>query len=352
MAHLMDPRVRSARGARLLAPLLGITRDWFLVGIFGAVALASAFPEVGRSGGPAHGDVLADAGIFWIFLVHGIALSPGHVRAGVARWQLHVFVQLTTFAVFPLAGLLLGLLLARWAPAELVLGFAYLCALPSTLSSSVAMTAIARGNVPGAIFNATISSLLGVVLTPLLVGFATHAAGQALPLGTASLNIAKLLLVPLLLGQCLRPMLGSWFHRQARHASAVDKVVILLLVYVSFCDSVRGGLWTDHGLGTLGLTVAASGTLLVALLLLTTFGARWSRFPKEDEIAAVFCGSKKSLAAGVAMAKLIFGSRPTLGLLLLPVIFYHQLQLLVCAVLASRYARRATDLVPECRAAP
>jgi sodium/bile acid cotransporter 7 len=323
------------------ALLRRLLRDWFLAGMISAVALASLFPGIGRSGGPLHGDALGDAGVFLVFLFHGLGLSAASLRSGMSRWRLHAVVQVFTFGVFPLLGVALSALLGGWLPPYLLLGFLYLCALPSTISSSVALTGVARGNVPGAIFNATLSSLLGIFLTPFLVGLASRTTGYALPLGEAMKNLAILLLLPFALGQALRPVLGRWFTRWKQHISAFDKGVILLLVHVAFCDSVAAGLWTDYGAGTLALAVAGAALVLAIVLVLSTAAARALRLDKEDEIAAVFCGSKKTLASGVPMAKLLFGAHPGIGLIVLPIMFYHQLQLFVCAVLAQRYARRA-----------
>lgn len=310
----------------------------FLGGMLAAIALASAAPSLGRSGGPLRGELLADAGIFLVFLLHGASLSGAAVRAGMSRWRLHLVVQLFTFAVFPVVWLALAAAFGRWVPAPLRFGFFFLAALPSTISSSVAMTAIARGNVPGAIFNAVLSNLLGIVLTPLLVGAARAQAGSGPPLGRAILGIAGLVLVPLAAGQALRPLAGAWLARHRGRTSSLDKCVVVLIVYVAFCDSAAAGLWSGQGPRLVALAVAGALALLGVVLALTTAVAGWLGFEKEDEIAAVFCGSKKALSSGVAMAKVLFGAQA--GVTVLPVMCYHQLQLFVCSALAERYARR------------
>jgi sodium/bile acid cotransporter 7 len=326
--------------AMLLRHLRRFSRDPFLVGMISAVVLATLAPGIGRSGGPLRADLVANAGIFAVFFLHGVGLSTEKLRSGLARWKLHVVVQTFTFVVFPLLWLGLRAAAGDAIPPYLLLGFLYLCALPSTISSSVAMTGIARGNVAAAIFNATLSSLLGVFLTPLIVSAAAGTAGGELSLADAMLKIAGLLVLPLFLGQLARPVAGAWFARYKRYTSVFDRAVILLLVWVSFCDSVVAGLWTDYGAGTIALTAGGAGLLLAVVLVLSWRTARWLGFEVEDEIAAVFCGSKKTLASGVPMAKLLFGAHPGLGVIVLPIMFYHQLQLLVCSVLAERYARR------------
>ncbi|MFP2924652.1 bile acid:sodium symporter family protein [Pyxidicoccus sp. 3LG] len=318
-----------------------LARDWFLVGMIAAVVLAALFPDFGSTGGAMHADVIANVGIFLVFLLYGLGLPLANLKAGVLQWRLHLVVQSFTFGVFPLLWLLLDLLVGRWLPADLSLGFLYLCAVPSTISSSVAMTGLARGNVPAAIFNASLSSLLGVVLTPLIVSLLAKTTGQSVPLGEAVTKLAGMLLLPLVIGQLLRPVIGGWFARYRRYTNFFDRFFILVLVYASFCDSVKSGLFTNHGGGLLATAFAGVAILLAVVLTLTTFVARRLGFAKEDEIAAVFCGSKKTLASGVPMARLVFGAHPGLGIIVLPLMFYHQLQLLVCSVVAERYASRA-----------
>ena len=147
-------------------------------------------------------------------------------------------------------------------------------------------------------------------------------------------------MLPLAIGQVARPLVGSWFARYKKYTSFFDRCVILALVYVSFCDSVRAGLWTHYGAGTIAVAAGGAAVLLAMVLFLTWRAARALGFEVEDGIVAVFCGSKKTLASGVPMAKLIFGAHPGLGLIVLPIMFYHQLQLIVCSVLAERYASR------------
>lgn len=317
-----------------------LSRDRFLWGMIAAAVLAALFPELGRTGGLLHLEIAAHVGIFLVFLLHGLGLSPERMRAGVTRWRLHLLVQSFTFGVFPVLGWVLNAVVGRWLPEDLALGFFYLCAVPSTISSSVAMTAMARGNVAGAIFNASLSSLLGVVLTPLLVGLLARTTGEALSWSEALLKLAGLLVLPVVLGQLLRPLLGRALARHPHYTHGFDRLVILLLVYASFCDSVEAGLFSRYGAEILAMALGGAALLLAVVLVLSTFVARRARFDTEDEIAAVFCGSKKTLASGVPMARLLFGAHPGLGLIVLPLMFYHQLQLIVCSVLAERYAAR------------
>jgi sodium/bile acid cotransporter 7 len=322
--------------------------DWFLVGMAGAVLLASLLPNLGRTGGWLHLDVVGDIGVFLIFFLHGMGLSTDSLLHGASRWKLHLMVQLSTFALFPLWWLVLNFAVGRFIPHDLLLGFFYLAVLPSTVSSSVAMTALAKGNVAAAVLNATLSTLLGVVLTPVLASlvFGGAADGGAMDLGSTMLKVARMLLLPFVAGQVLRPLVGAWFQRIKPITTKVDRGVILLLVLCSFSDSVADGLWRKHGIGLMATTLVGVSLFLFPLLWLTRRLARALGFPVEDEIVAVFCGSKKTLASGVPMARLLFGGNPALGVLVLPILFYHQLQLFVCSVLARRYAERQQAAAP------
>lgn len=335
-----------------MLPMMKWKVDWFVVGMLGAVALAWLFPDAGAKGGALHPEILVKAGVALIFFLHGVALSFDKLKAGTLRWPLHLVVQGCTFLFFPVVGFLLLAVFGRFLAPDLRLGFFYLCALPSTVSSSVALTAAARGNVPVAVFNATLSSLIGIFLTPLWVSLIMQSGGGALPLGKVILDLVLWLLLPLVVGQLARPVLGAWVTAHKPVVNVVDRGTILLLVYTSFCDSVKGEVWTKYGAG------AIAPALLGALVLFgLAFGAsravcRKMGVARADEIAVVFCGTKKTLASGVPMAHLIFGANPGLGLILLPILIYHPMQLVICGALAGRWAKRADAATPHAKLAP
>lgn len=331
-ASLSAQRSRRQRGAI----------DWFMLALLAAVVLASVAPQLGRSGGTLHLEHASDIGIFAIFFLHGLSLSTESLREGASRWRLHLLVQLCTYAAFPLWWLALDTVLGRYIPHDLQLGFFYLAVLPSTVSSSVAMTGLARGNVAAAVLNASLSTLLGVFLTPLLASlmFSGGDAAHVMNLGETMLKIARMLLLPFVLGQLLHPWAGRYLPRIKPYTTLVDRGVIVLLVWVSFSDSVADGLWTQHGPALLAFAFIGAALFLFPMLWFTRRVARSLGFTVEDEIVAVFCGSKKTLASGVPMARVLFGGNPALGVLVLPIMFYHQLQLLVCSVMARRYAAR------------
>lgn len=315
--------------------------DWFLVGMCCAVALAWLFPEPGASGGGLHPEFLNKLGVSLIFFLNGLTLSLAALSAGARNWRLHLLVQACTYLLCPLLGLVLLFSVGRHWPTDLRTGLFFLCALPSTVSSSVALTAAAKGNVPAAVFNATLSSLIGVVLTPLWLGLVLGASGNALPIGSVVIDLVKWLVLPLLLGQLLRPLFGAFAARHKSRISVLDRLTILLLVYTSFCDSVVTGVWKTGGTPLLISGVSALVLLFVTLFIVWQV-ARALRFSMPDRIAALFCGSKKTLASGVPMARLIFGAHPALGVILLPIMLYHPLQLVVGGWLAGRFARAAS----------
>lgn len=317
--------------------------DWFLIGMALATLLAWQFPDPGAAGGWLHPELLTKAGIALIFFLHGVALSFAALKAGTLRWPLHGVVQTSTFVIFPLLGFVAMALLGDRVAPELRLGFFYLCALPSTVSSSVALTAAARGNVAGALFNATLSNLLGVFLTPLWVAFVLRSSGAAPPLLPVIVDLVKWLVLPLVAGQLSRRALAAWVLRNKAWVNKADRVTILVLVYTSFCDSFKQGVWSGHGWATLVIVLVGAAVLFTIVMLITGGAGRALGFSRADRIAAMFCGSKKTLASGVPMARLIFGAHPGIGLILLPIMIYHPLQLVICGVLAQRWAKRAED---------
>jgi sodium/bile acid cotransporter 7 len=326
--------------------------DWFLLGMIAATLLAWLFPVPGAKGGALHPELANKLGVALIFFLHGLLLSFAALRAGTLLWRLHLVVQLSTYLVCPLVGLAALALFAGTLDPSLSLGIFYLCALPSTVSSSVAMTAAARGNVAAAVFNATLSSVLGVFLTPLWVGLWLGASGASLPLAHVVLDLALWLLLPLGLGQLARPALGAFATRHKKKINVIDRATILLLVYTSFCDSVVSGVWLGSGVMTLLAAAVFSVVLLATLLVGVDAFARRVGFSTEDRIATVFCGSKKTLASGVPMARLMFAGHPGLSLILLPLMIYHPLQLVVCGWLAGRFATRPAEVASAPEPAP
>jgi sodium/bile acid cotransporter 7 len=259
--------------------------DWFLLGMGAAVGLAWLVPEPGAQGGSLHPELVNKLGVSLIFFLHGLALPFAALAAGTRKWRLHLLVQSCTFLAFPLLGLLLWKATSGAVDQNLRIGLFFLCALPSTVSSSVALTATARGDVPAAVFNATLSSLLGVVLTPLWLQLVLGASGHPLPLARVVLDLVLWLILPLGVGQALRPWLGAFAARHKPRIGVLDRLTILLLVYTSFCDSVRAGVW-GRGAAPLAIAAAASVALLSVTMALVWLGSSAFGFSASERITA------------------------------------------------------------------
>ena len=314
--------------------------DRFTCALIVTVALATVLPCRGAAAGVF--EVLTDVAIALLFFLHGAKLSREAVIAGATHWRLHLTVLASTFVLFPLLGLLLRPVLAPLVTPELYLGVLFLCALPSTVQSSIAFTSIARGNVAAAICSASASSLLGIVITPLLVGVMLESHGQGGMSWDAIGAITLQLFVPFVAGQVAQRWIGGWVAKHRGLVAYVDQGSILLVVYTAFSAAVLQGLWKQVPLPVLLGLLVVDAVLLVIALLVTRYGARALGFARADEITIVFCGSKKSLASGVPMAKVLFAGHP-LGTIVLPIMLFHQIQLMTCAVLARRYAARSVE---------
>ena len=314
--------------------------DRYLLLIIAMVVAASFLPA---RGGVAVGFGWATKiAIGLVFFLHGARLSREAVIGGLTHWRLHLVVLGATYLLFPLLCLGIAALPAWITPPALAGGIIFLGCLPSTIQSSIGFTVIARGNVAAAVAAASASNLLGIVLTPILVGLLLHAKG-AISAGSAWAIVLQLL-VPFVAGQAARRWIGGWVQVQAKLVQIVDRGSILLVVYTAFSSAVVEGVWSQIGAFDLARLLILCGVLLAAVLATTFFTARALRFATPDEIAIVFCGSKKSLASGVPMAGVLFPAA-TAGLALLPLMLFHQIQLMACAVIAQHYAKRA-DLEP------
>jgi sodium/bile acid cotransporter 7 len=312
--------------------------DPFLLFLIGTVVLASVLPCRGE-GAMVFGWI-TNAAITLLFFLHGAKLSREAVVAGVGHWRLHLLVAASTFILFPVLGLAVRTLGNGLIDPNMTAGVLFLCLLPSTVQSSIAFTSIARGNVPAAVCSATLSNVAGIFITPLLVGtlMSARAAG-----GGASLHsieaIALQLLLPFVAGHLSRPLTAKFLTRHRSLVSKVDRGSILLVVYTAFSAAVVEGLWRKLSAGDIALVLVLDAVVLAVSLAATTFAARSLGFSREDEIAIVFCGSKKSLASGVPMAGVLFPAA-MVGPLIVPLMLFHQMQLMVCAVMARRYAAR------------
>ncbi len=282
---------------------------------------------------------LTTAAIALLFFMHGAKLSREKIIAGGGHWRLHLWVMCSTFVIFPL----LGLLFVWWHPlpvgAEIYTGFLYLCILPATVQSSIALTSLAGGNVAAAVCSASASSLLGVFISPLLVGLVMNvhndaASGHFEQIGKIMLQ----LLLPFVLGHISRRWIAGWVERHRGLIGKTDQTSILLVVYSAFSEAVVNGIWHRVGASTLLYILAGCLGILFVALAINFLAARIFGFNRPDEITILFCGSKKSLANGVPMANILFPSA-AVGIIVLPLMIFHQVQLMVCSMLAQRYKR-------------
>lgn len=308
--------------------------DPFIVLLLLTVALASVLPARGIIA------PLIASVAYWavalLFFLHGARLDPRAVLAGLANWRLQLLVFACTFAIFPLLGLGVCALLGNWVEPEIVLGLLFLAVLPSTVQSSIALTSMTGGNVPAAVCAASLSNLLGVVVTPVLAAVLLHSSGVGIN-GASVISIFVQILLPFGIGQVARRWIGPWAVRNKRMLSMLDRGSILMIVYSAFSAGVVAGVWQQVSGPSLALMVGADLVLLAAIIVIGGLAARAAGMPHGDRMVVLFCGSTKSLATGVPIANILFAGHP-ISLIVLPLMLFHQLQLFVCALIAQRYA--------------
>ncbi|KHT23379.1 bile acid:sodium symporter family protein [Pectobacterium carotovorum] len=311
--------------------------DKFLLILILVVVTASILPAEGSV--KVFFEHLTTAAIALLFFMHGAKLSREAITTGMGHWRLHLVVFASTFILFPLLGIGMSLLSPVVLTPTLYLGFLYLCALPATVQSAIAYTSMAGGNVAAAICSASASSILGVFLSPILVGLLMHTQGGETDTLHAIGSIIMQLMVPFVIGHLSRPLIAKWVERNRKLINITDRSSILLVVYVAFSEAVVQGIWGQINVWSLLAVVGCSIVLLAIVLVVNTLVARKLGFNTADEITIVFCGSKKSLANGIPMANVLFPAA-AVGAMVLPLMIFHQIQLMVCAALAQRYAKR------------
>ena len=315
--------------------------DGFVLALLGSIALAALWPGPGVQTGPFSLRELANYGVSAIFFFYGLRLDPEKLRHGLSNWKLHLLVQSATFLLFPAIMLLFMKAFGGGEGELLWLGAFYLAALPSTVSSSVVMVSIAGGNIAAAIFNASISSLIGVFLTPFWMGLFIAASSGELDLAVVILKLIVQVLVPVVAGILLHRWGGKFAERHKANLRRFDQTVILLIVYTSFCDSFARNLFDGQSIPDLILLSCSMMALFFLVYLVIALLTRLLGFSREDRITALFCGSKKSLVHGTVMSKVLFAGNPAAGIILLPLMIYHALQLVAASVLAQSMARSA-----------
>lgn len=313
--------------------------DRFTILLFVMVLLATFLPVSGQAA-EIFG-VVTTAAIAILFFLHGAKLSREAVVEGLMHWKLHALVFAFTFALFPILGLMAKPILVPMLGQELYWGFLFMCFLPSTVQSSIAFTSVAQGNVASAICSASFSNIAGMFITPVLVSLFILGETQHDFDPTASIiQITLLLLVPFVLGQILRPYVFPYMKKMPKIVKVFDQGSILMVVYGAFSSAVVAGLWQQVSGTTLILLIIACSVLLTVIMLLSLYVPRWMGFNRADQKAIFFCSSKKTLASGVPMAQVLFIGQP-LGMIVLPIMIFHQIQLMVCGVIANLWSKQS-----------
>ena len=311
--------------------------DRFTILLVGMVLLATFFPVSGQAA--QYFNTLTTVAIAILFFLHGAKLSREAVIEGILHWKMHLLVFAIMFFIFPAIGLLAKPILLPLLGQQLYWGFLFMCFLPSTVQSSIAFTSVAKGNVAGAVCSASFSNLVGMFITPVLVSFFILGQSQHGFDPTSSIiQITLLLLVPFVLGQLLRPYVFPYMAKVPSIVKAFDQGSILMVVYGAFSGAVVAGLWHQVSWKTLLLLTIACSVLLTIIMLLALYLPRVFGFNRADQITVFFCGSKKTLASGVPMAQILFIGQP-LGMIVLPIMIFHQIQLMVCGVIANYLAK-------------
>jgi len=311
--------------------------DPYILALLGTVGLASLLPASG--GFATLCERVADAAIVLLFFLHGAKLSREAILAGAGHWRLHLATLGATFVLFPILGL--GIAAIPGLPVLVASGMLFLTLLPSTVQSSIAFTSIARGNVAAAVCSASFSNLAGIFITPLLASLLMGGSGASMSLGSIEKIVVQLLL-PFVAGHLLRPVVGPFIHRHKGLVGYVDRGSILMVVYTAFSAAVVGGLWHKLPLWELGLLLVLSLVLLSVVMAATWGLGAMLGFEKADRIVLLFCGSKKSLASGVPIAGVLFPAAQV-GVVILPLMLFHQIQLMACATMARAFAAQAEE---------
>ncbi len=314
--------------------------DKFVLAIIGVVLLAYLFPQWGAKSSPVPLGLIGSLGIALIFFFYGLKLHPDKIKSGLKNWKLHVVVQLSTFLLFPLIVLIFKPLIHSEHSEMIWLAFLFLAALPSTVSSSVVMVSIANGNIPAAIFNASISGLIGIAITPLWMGLFLQQSASDFDLGAIYLKLLTEILLPVVLGLLLQRFLGKYTAKYNKQLTLFDKSVILLIIYKSFSESFEEKVFTTVRIIDLLLIFAADILLFFGIYYLIGFIVQKLQFNKEDQITAQFCGTKKSLVHGTIFSKILFPPTMATGVILLPLMLFHAAQIFIISIIASKLGIR------------
>ena len=314
--------------------------DKFVIAIIVAITLAYFFPQWGSAHSPLPLNAISTVGISLIFFFYGLKLSPSKLKAGLKNWKLHLLVQSSTFLLFPALVLLARPFIHNAEQETLWLAFFFLAALPSTVSSSVVMVSLAKGNIPAAIFNASISGIIGIMITPLWMGFFVPPAQADFDFTEIYTKLIVQIIAPVILGLVLHPHWGDFALKHSAQLTFFDKSIILLIIFKSFSDSFERRIFSTVSWLDLVLIFVSVLALFFVVFALTGFLSKWLHLNVEDRITVQFCGTKKSLVHGTVFSKILFGQMSSLGMILLPLMLFHATQILIISIVATRWAAR------------
>lgn len=310
--------------------------DSFVIAIIISIVLAYFFPQLGSSESVVPMDLIGSIGISLIFFFYGLSLNNQAIKSGMRNWRLHLSVQSSTFLLFPLL-ILIFYPLAKNTDYELMwLSFLFLAALPSTVSSSVVMVSMAKGNLPAAIFNASISGILGIIFTPFWMLLFINQTDVAFDFTKIYLQLITEIVIPLALGLSLRKFFGAWARKNKKKLDLFDKFIILLIIYKSFVHSFEEQIFSNLKLLDMSLLIVLVFLLFFTVYRLTGWMGKILGFSHADQITNQFCGTKKSLVHGTVFSEALFAGTGIIGIILLPLMVYHAIQILIISIYATR----------------
>ncbi len=317
--------------------------DYFIIALLLAILCAFLNPDLGRTRESFSLSQISNYLLVLIFFFYGLKLDIPTIKKSLSNVKLHLLVQISTFIIFPALFFIYKYFFGGFYSENLEIGILFLCALPSTVSSSVVMVSIARGNIPAAIFNASISGMLGVFLTPLILSISVEAKQDLSELLNIFVALLFQIVLPVILGVMLNKKFNSFTKKHSQFFKLYDQFVIVMIVYSSFCDSFYMDMFADISSSDLTTLFAGLLILLFSVYFIIALISRLLNFSKEDSITATFCGSKKSLAHGVVMSKVIASSPSLIATMLLPIMIFHALQLIVISIIAKKIAAKADN---------
>lgn len=314
--------------------------DRFVLFIILTIVIAYFFPTWAVGEGDSSIEIISSIGVSLIFFFYGLKLSFEKLREGLKNWRLHLLVQSTTFLIFPLIVLLFYPLANTAEQKTMWLAIFFLASLPSTVSSSVVMVSIAKGNIPAAIFNASLSGIIGIILTPIWMGLFLQSTGTDFNFSNIYLKLLLEIIAPVVLGVLLQPLLGKYIQKYSTRLSIFDKAIILLIIYKSFAESFVNNLFEALSLSMLLILFLIVLILFIVVYYLIGYMANYLKFTRADRITTQFCGTKKSLVHGTVFSKILFANSASAGIMLLPIMLFHALQILIISVIATKFAQR------------